>query len=39
GIQTAPAAARLAAQLATDAPRDSMTQAIDTAVYSPSRFG
>ena len=39
GIQTAPAAARLAAQLLTGAPRDSMTQAIDAAVYSPARFG
>lgn len=39
GIQTAPAAARLAAQLLTHSPRDEMTQAIDNAVYSPSRFG
>jgi D-arginine dehydrogenase len=39
GIQTAPAAARLAAQLLTGAPRDAMTQVIDAAVYSPARFG
>lgn len=39
GIQTAPAAARLAAQLLLDAPRDAMTQAIEAATYAPSRFG
>ncbi len=39
GIQTAPAAARLAGQLLTGNPRDAMTQPIDAAVYSPSRFG
>lgn len=39
GIQTAPAAARLAAQLLTAAPRDGMTQTLDAAVYSPARFG
>ena len=39
GIQTAPAAARLAAQLLTAAPRDGMTQTLDAAVYSPLRFG
>ncbi len=39
GIQTAPAAARLASQLLLDLPPDAMTQAIDPAVYSPRRFG
>ena len=39
GIQTAPAAARLAAQVATGSAPDAMTQAIDAAVYSPARFG
>ena len=39
GIQTAPAAARLAAQVLLGQPRDAMTQAIDPAVYSPARFG
>ncbi len=39
GIQTAPAAARLAAQLLTGAARDAMTQTIDAAVYSAARFG
>jgi len=38
GIQTAPAAARLAAQLVLDSPRDEMTQALDAALYSPARF-
>ncbi|MFC3098572.1 NAD(P)/FAD-dependent oxidoreductase [Alteraurantiacibacter palmitatis] len=38
GIQTAPAAARLAAQIATGRGADAMTQAIDAAVYSPQRF-
>ena len=39
GIQTAPAAARLAAQLLLGLPRDGMTESIDAAVYSPARFG
>lgn len=39
GIQTAPAAARLAAQLLLNHPRDAMTKPIDAAVYSPARFG
>ncbi|GAA0284769.1 FAD-dependent oxidoreductase [Alteraurantiacibacter aestuarii] len=39
GIQTAPAAARLAAQLLLDLPRDDMTKGIQAADYSPARFG
>ncbi len=39
GIQTAPAAARLAAQVLLGHASDAMTQAIDPAVYSPARFG
>ena len=39
GIQTAPAAARLAAQLLLGQPRDAMTEALDPALYSPARFG
>jgi D-arginine dehydrogenase len=39
GIQTAPAAARLAAQLLLGLPRDAMTESIDAACYSPARFG
>lgn len=39
GIQTAPAAARLAAQLLVGLGRDDMTQTLDAAVYSPARFG
>lgn len=39
GIQTAPAAARLAAQVLLRLAPDAMTQAIDPAVYSPQRFG
>ncbi|MGB3710451.1 MAG: FAD-dependent oxidoreductase [Erythrobacter sp.] len=39
GIQTAPAAARLAAQVLLDAPRDSMTRDLDPEMYSPARFG
>ena len=39
GIQTAPAAARRAAQLLTGTARDAMTAAIDAGIYSPSRFG
>ena len=38
GIQTAPAAARLAAQLLLDAPRDSMTEQLDARLYDPGRF-
>lgn len=38
GIQTAPAAARLAAQLLLGHARDGMTQGLDAALYSPSRF-
>jgi len=39
GIQTAPAAARLAAQLLLGLPRDAMTETLDAALYHPSRFG
>ncbi len=39
GIQTAPAAACLAAQLLTKAPQDAMTHGIDAGIYSPARFG
>jgi D-arginine dehydrogenase len=39
GIQTAPAAARLAAQVLQGKDADSMTQTIDATVYSPARFG
>jgi D-arginine dehydrogenase len=38
GIQTAPAAARLGAQLALGAGADAMTRGIDPARYSPARF-
>jgi D-arginine dehydrogenase len=38
GIQTAPAAARLAAQLLTGAPRDAMTERLDASLYDPARF-
>lgn len=38
GIQTAPAAARLASQLLFDLPRDAMTCKIDAQSYFPSRF-
>ena len=38
GIQTAPAAARLAAQLLLNKPRDAMTERLDEALYSPARF-
>lgn len=38
GIQTAPAAARLAAQLLLGFPRDEMTAGIDARVYAPDRF-
>ena len=39
GIQTAPAAARLAAQLLLGLPQDAMTGGIDPAIYAPARFG
>ena len=39
GIQTAPAAARLCAQLLLDLPRDAMTEGLDAALYAPDRFG
>ena len=38
GIQTSPAAARLAAQLFTAADSDELTRAIDANLYSPNRF-
>ena len=38
GIQTAPAAARLAAQLLLGFPRDAMTEALDASLYNPRRF-
>lgn len=38
GIQTAPAAARLAAQIALGLGPDAMTRGIDAAAYAPSRF-
>ena len=38
GIQTAPAAARLAAQLILGQPRDAMTTALSAALYAPGRF-
>jgi len=38
GIQTAPAAARLAAQLLLGHPRDAMTEALDAGRYAPARF-
>ena len=38
GIQTAPAAARLASQLLLERPRDAMTEALDASLYAPSRF-
>lgn len=38
GIQTAPAAARLGAQLLLGLPRDAMTEALDATWYSPARF-
>lgn len=38
GIQTAPAAARLAAQLLLNIPRDDMTHALDASLYAPSRL-
>lgn len=39
GIQTAPAAARLTAQILLDRPRDAMTASLDPALYAPARFG
>ena len=39
GIQTAPAAARLAAQLLLGLPKDVMTAGLDPAIYTPARFG
>jgi D-arginine dehydrogenase len=39
GIQTAPAAARLGAQILLGLPRDAMTEALDAALYAPERFG
>ena len=38
GIQTAPAAARLGAQLLLGLPRDAMTEPLDAACYAPDRF-
>ncbi|WP_120076879.1 NAD(P)/FAD-dependent oxidoreductase [Aurantiacibacter odishensis] len=38
GIQTAPAAARLGAQLLLRHPRDAMTQDLDEALYAPARL-
>ncbi len=38
GIQTAPAAARLAAQIMLGHPPDAMTTGIDPSVYDPARF-
>ena len=38
GIQTAPAAARLAAQLLLGVPRDDLTAEIDATAYAPGRF-
>lgn len=38
GIQTAPAAARFAAQMLLGAGRDAMTERLDAALYAPDRF-
>lgn len=38
GIQTAPAAARLGAQLLLGHPRDAMTETLDASRYAPERF-
>jgi D-arginine dehydrogenase len=38
GIQTAPAAARLGAQLLLGRPRDEMTERLDASLYSPKRL-
>ncbi|NCP18546.1 MAG: FAD-binding oxidoreductase [Erythrobacter sp.] len=39
GIQTAPAAARLASQIFRDAPRDAMTESLQAKGFSPDRLG
>jgi D-arginine dehydrogenase len=39
GIQTAPAAARLGAELLLGLPRDGTTQGLDARLYAPERFG
>lgn len=39
GIQTAPAAAKLGAQLLLDQPRDDFTNGLNLALYTPQRFG
>ena len=39
GIQTSPAAARLAGQLLLGTPRDAMTEKLEPALYAPERFG
>jgi D-arginine dehydrogenase len=39
GIQTAPAAARLGAQLLLGLPPDAVTEALDPSLYAPARFG
>jgi D-arginine dehydrogenase len=39
GIQTAPAAARLGAQLLLGLERDAMTRTLDAGLYAPDRFG
>ncbi|QZP09937.1 FAD-binding oxidoreductase [Caenibius sp. WL] len=39
GIQTAPAAARLASQMLLGLPADAMTRTLDPALYTPARFG
>lgn len=39
GIQTAPAAARLGAQLLLGKPRDELTDTLEAELYSPARFG
>ena len=39
GIQTAPAAARLGAQLLLGLERDEMTAPLDAGLYTPDRFG
>lgn len=39
GIQTAPAAARLGAQIILGMPQDGMTQTLERAKYAPERFG
>ncbi len=39
GIQTAPAAVRLASQLLLGLERDAMTRSLDASLYAPERFG